>query len=302
MAPAIRQPPLLSQSWPATPYQQTVQPPSKTMGLGVRFDSTANKPTPTNSQDTDVHRRFTGWIKPGSYYHGVVASKGQLNQCLHLAGTAPPRGHKSTPVRLRHSHRRRWIALPPVPPCWERKLAWLKSHTLTHPFPWRQEEWVMAAPGWSRLGQTLRKNEGETDPPSGTGHHLEEGTSGLPILSGSRIVKEGTRLYSSSTAMLVSAPQPIMMWLPREWPATTLIWRWALPRASTIWYSVWYLSTSSHSSAKALPTSAQYFRRQQRIYFLPWGSTWRAVISRGPGMRGYKRGPRPSMWLSGFTT
>ena len=36
--------------------------------------------------------QFTGWIKPGSYYHGVVAKKGQLHLCLHLAGTAPPKG------------------------------------------------------------------------------------------------------------------------------------------------------------------------------------------------------------------
>ena len=35
-------------------------------------------------------RQFTGWIKPGSYYHGVVAKKGQLSKCLHLAGILPP--------------------------------------------------------------------------------------------------------------------------------------------------------------------------------------------------------------------
>ena len=35
--------------------------------------------------------QFTGWIKPGGYYHGVVARKGQLHLCLDLAGTAPPR-------------------------------------------------------------------------------------------------------------------------------------------------------------------------------------------------------------------
>ena len=34
--------------------------------------------------------QFTGWIKPGSYYHGVVARKGQLNMCLHLARIPPP--------------------------------------------------------------------------------------------------------------------------------------------------------------------------------------------------------------------
>ena len=54
MAPAIRQPPLLSQSRPATPYQQMVHPPAKMMGLGVTFDSSATKPAPTDSQDTDV--------------------------------------------------------------------------------------------------------------------------------------------------------------------------------------------------------------------------------------------------------
>ena len=57
MAPAICQPPLLSQSQPATPYQQLVQPLSKTSGLGVTFDSSATKPAPNGSWDTDVHGR-----------------------------------------------------------------------------------------------------------------------------------------------------------------------------------------------------------------------------------------------------
>ena len=41
--------------------------------------------------------QFTGWIKPGSYYHGVVARKGQLHLCLYLAGTMPPRGPQIHP-------------------------------------------------------------------------------------------------------------------------------------------------------------------------------------------------------------
>ena len=44
--------------------------------------------------------QFTGCIKPGSYYHGVVASKGQLHLCLHLAGTAPPRGPQIRPSQI----------------------------------------------------------------------------------------------------------------------------------------------------------------------------------------------------------
>ena len=41
--------------------------------------------------------QFTGWIKPDSYYHGVVARKGQLHRCLHLAGTGPPKGPQICP-------------------------------------------------------------------------------------------------------------------------------------------------------------------------------------------------------------
>ena len=57
MAPAIHQPPLLSQSQPATPYQQTVYLLARMSGLGVTFDSSATKPAPTGSQDTHVCER-----------------------------------------------------------------------------------------------------------------------------------------------------------------------------------------------------------------------------------------------------
>ena len=57
MPTPIRQPPLLPQSRQATLYQQLVQLPSKTLGLGVTFDSSASKPAATDSWDTDVHGR-----------------------------------------------------------------------------------------------------------------------------------------------------------------------------------------------------------------------------------------------------
>ena len=41
--------------------------------------------------------QFTGWMKPGSYYHGLVARKGQLHRCLHLAGIEPPKGLQVCP-------------------------------------------------------------------------------------------------------------------------------------------------------------------------------------------------------------
>ena len=41
---------------------------------------------------------YTGWIKPGSYYHWVVAQKGQLVLCTHLAGLDLPRGRMMPPT------------------------------------------------------------------------------------------------------------------------------------------------------------------------------------------------------------
>ena len=39
----------------------------------------------------------TAWIKHGSYYNSVVAQRGQLNKCPHLAGIEPPRGPQMMP-------------------------------------------------------------------------------------------------------------------------------------------------------------------------------------------------------------
>ena len=41
---------------------------------------------------------FTGWIKRGSYYHGIVARQGHLHECLHLTGPPCPDGPRCSPV------------------------------------------------------------------------------------------------------------------------------------------------------------------------------------------------------------
>ena len=43
----------------------------------------------------------TAWIKHGSYYHSVVAQRGQLDRCPHLAGIELPRGPQMTPSESR---------------------------------------------------------------------------------------------------------------------------------------------------------------------------------------------------------
>ena len=44
---------------------------------------------------------FTGWIKRGSYYHGLVARQGCLHECLHLTGVPLPRWPQVAPSESR---------------------------------------------------------------------------------------------------------------------------------------------------------------------------------------------------------
>ena len=44
---------------------------------------------------------FTGWIKKGSYYHGIVARQGWLHECLHLTGAPLPRCPQVAPSESR---------------------------------------------------------------------------------------------------------------------------------------------------------------------------------------------------------
>ena len=44
---------------------------------------------------------FTGWIKKGSYYHGIVAQQGCLHECLHLTGAPLPRWPQVAPSKSR---------------------------------------------------------------------------------------------------------------------------------------------------------------------------------------------------------
>ena len=45
----------------------------------------------------DGHGSFTRWIKRGSYYHGIVAQQGCLQECPHLVGAPLPRWPQVAP-------------------------------------------------------------------------------------------------------------------------------------------------------------------------------------------------------------
>ena len=50
----------------------------------------------------DGFTSFTGWIKKGSYYDGIVARQGHCHECLHLTGAPLPRWPQVAPSE---SHR-----------------------------------------------------------------------------------------------------------------------------------------------------------------------------------------------------
>ena len=99
MAPPLHQPPT---GQPATPYQQVVQPPGKSTGRGVTFDSSANKAAPTGGQGTEGHGRqsIRGWedrSQPASHSRGVQekssiqkTSRQMPHQEGDLSSGAPP--------------------------------------------------------------------------------------------------------------------------------------------------------------------------------------------------------------------
>ena len=181
--------------------------------------------------------QFTGWIKPGSYYHGVVARKGQLHLCLHLAGTALPSGPQICPSQTQALTQKK-EETPTTSPHTPGKGGGVTQGTRSDPPIPMETGGAGDGQSWAKQAKASTEEEWRRDrPQSITGHHLGDGKLGLPILSCSRIAREGMRQYSSSTGMQMSAPQPIMMWLPREWPATTLIWSWVWQRASTTRYS-----------------------------------------------------------------
>ena len=56
---------------------------------------------------------FTGWIKRGSYYHGLVAQQGHLHECLHLTGVPLPRWPQVAPSESHQESQMKWDAQTP---------------------------------------------------------------------------------------------------------------------------------------------------------------------------------------------
>ena len=95
--------------------------------------------------------KCTAWIKCGSYYHSVVAQRGQLDRCPHLAGIEPPRGPQMTPSESHLVSQRK-----PETPATSSSAPAIETSapqgaTADVPAPMETGKQVMAAPGWNEL-------------------------------------------------------------------------------------------------------------------------------------------------------
>ena len=157
--------------------------------------------------------------------------------CLNLAGTKPPKGLQICPSQTRSVTQKEEETPTTSLHMPGKEGSVTQGASSDSPAPMKTGGGGMASPGWNRLRPVLLKNGGGADPQSIAGQCLGNRKVSLPIPSHSKIVREGMRWYSSSTGMQMSSPQPVMMWLPREWSAITLVWSWVKQRASTTRYS-----------------------------------------------------------------
>ena len=103
VAPAICQPPLLPRGRPATPYQQLVQPPIRTSGPRVTFDSSATKPAPTDSRDTDACGRQVSRGREDDSQPASCSRGGGEGSSIRKTSNLMPRQEGGHPTGVPHN-------------------------------------------------------------------------------------------------------------------------------------------------------------------------------------------------------
>ena len=158
--------------------------------------------------------KCTRWIKQGSYYHSVVAKKGQLCKCPHLAGIELPRAPQITPSESCWASQKK--AEAPVAsssaPIIEASAP--QGATSNAPAPMEMGEQAMANPGWNRL--RLKTTSRETGPQNIAGHNQGGRKTDQHFPSHSRMMRKDAPPPRSSTGMQDSSHRPITMWPPWE--------------------------------------------------------------------------------------
>ena len=156
----------------------------------------------------------TRWIKQGSYYHSVVAKKGQLHKCPHLVGKELPRGPQITPSESHQASQKK--AEAPVAsssaPVIETSAPQGASSDVPAPM-----ETGRAGDGQSWAEQAEAEDDFKRHRPmKHPGHNQGGRRTDQHFPSHSRMRKEDAPPSRSSTDMQDSSHWPITMWPPWE--------------------------------------------------------------------------------------
>ena len=181
--------------------------------------------------------QFTGWIKPGSYYHGVVARKGQLHMCLHLAGTEPPKGLQICPSQTCSVTQKEEETPTTSLHILGKEGSVTQGARSDSPAPmetggagdgqsWAEQAEASTTEEWRRARPTKHRQ-------SASRKWGGRSTNPFPLQDSEGRCEVVQQLYRHAGELTPAC----MMWLPREWPAITLVWSRTKQRASTTRYS-----------------------------------------------------------------
>ena len=154
----------------------------------------------------------TAWIKCGSYYHSVVAQRGQLKKCPHLVGIELPRGPQMMPSESHLVSQRK----PDTPassssaPATEASTP--QGATTDVPAPMETGEQVTATPGQNILRmKMILKGVGQQNV---RGHSQGDVKTGPSTPFHSRMTRGGATLPRRYTGIRGSSHRLIIMWPP----------------------------------------------------------------------------------------
>ena len=227
--------------------------------------------------------QFTQWIKLGSYYHGVVAKKGQLNMCLHLAKILPPTRPQICPSETQALTEKK-VEIPTASPHTPgKKDVTTQGARSDAPIPMEtggagdghswvdqvdacpEEEWRRDRPAKCPQASSMRWDPHSVNP--------------FPLQDSKGRHQAVQQLYHHVGECVPAQHDVAAQGMATHNPD--------LEAGATKSLNTMVLCMISEYHLTCLSQGPSYIsQRQQGIYCLPWRSIGQVVISRGPRMRG----------------
>ena len=228
--------------------------------------------------------QFTGWIKPGSYYHGFVARKGQLHLCLHLAGTVLPRGPQICPSQTQALMQKKEETPTTSHPMLGREGSMTQGACSNPPIP-METGGAGDGQSWVEQAEAGAKEEWRRDRPAK--HHWSSprrreahSTNPFPLQDPKGRHEAVQQLYQHAGECTPTCHDVAAQGMASHHPDLESGAAKSLNTQVLCMILEYHLMCLSRGPSYVSPNSW----RQQRIYCLPWRSTWQVVTSRGPGI------------------